>query len=161
MAKEMSIRGIGHMFEFYVLPCGIVFIIISHFFKPLFSYRINNEYVRLFIGLAFLLTGLLINFISMKKIMPAFKEEKLVTEGIFRFSRNPTYASVIFFTIPAISLLLDSFLILLCSIISFVLFKLLITREEKFLEEKFGDEYVTYKNKTAQLIPRLFGKIDS
>jgi protein-S-isoprenylcysteine O-methyltransferase Ste14 len=65
---------------------------------------------------------------------------------------------LILFTIPSISFLFDSFIVLLCSILAFVLFKLLIKREEIFLEEKFGEEYRIYKKNVGQLFPKIKNK---
>ena len=157
MNKKITVRGIGHMFEIFVLPPGIIFIILGFIFKPLFSFRM--PYIILLIsGIIFLIAGLALNFISMIKIIPAFKEGKLLTEGAFKFSRNPTYASLIFFTIPSLSFLFDTFTLLLCTIIVFIIFKICIKREETFLEVKFGDEFRMYKKNTGQLFPKIFKK---
>jgi protein-S-isoprenylcysteine O-methyltransferase Ste14 len=76
---------------------------------------------------------------------PAKPTMKIVREGSFRFSRNPLYLSLL--------LLLGGFAALLCSlwlafalIILFILLKRYAIRpEEKYLAEKFGDDYLGYK----------------
>ncbi len=68
----------------------------------------------------------------------------IVVQGPFRFSRNPMYlAMAIFFAGLAISidgLLIIVFLPMLLGILSFGV----ISREERYLEEKFGQEYLRY-----------------
>jgi protein-S-isoprenylcysteine O-methyltransferase Ste14 len=151
----MTVRGIGHMFEYFVFPAVLVLIVISFIFKPLFSYRIIPYFVLVISGIIFAIAGIFINLISMKKIIPAFKEGKLVTTGTFKYSRNPTYASVIFLVIPSISFFFDSFLLLSCVLLAFIVFKLLIKNEEQFLEKVFGEEYLAYKRTVGQLIPKI------
>lgn len=78
--------------------------------------------------------------------------KKLVTDGLFKFSRNPIYLGMI------IALFGEA--IFLGSIITFiipVLFIILISRinipfEEENLEKKFGKRYLEYKKKVRRWI---------
>lgn len=90
-----------------------------------------------------------------KKHETTLKYEKstfLVKEGVFSKSRNPMYVGMI--------LLLLGFGIVfgnLFSVISVLLFFLpvhfvLIPREEKWMEETFGHEYIKYKKKVRRWI---------
>ena len=75
-------------------------------------------------------------------------EEKtsLITEGIYRWSRNPAFVGfdLMFFNIP----------LLLVSIWATVMLHLQILQEENHLHNMFGDEYEEYKKHTL----RYFGK---
>jgi protein-S-isoprenylcysteine O-methyltransferase Ste14 len=76
---------------------------------------------------------------------PGKPTTKIVREGAFRFSRNPLYLSLL--------LLLGGIAVLRCSIwlviIGVFLFILLdrfaVRPEEKYLADKFGDDYLDYK----------------
>jgi len=78
--------------------------------------------------------------------------KKLVTSGLFRFSRNPNYLGM------AIALLGEA--IFFGSLVSFVIpvaFVILINRtnipiEERNLEKKFGKRYLDYKKRVRRWI---------
>ena len=79
---------------------------------------------------------------------------KLEVTGIHRYVRHPLYlgtlllVTALFFLFPLLSNL-----ICCLSIFSYVLIG--IRSEERKLVDKFGEEYITYKNRTPMLIPRL------
>jgi protein-S-isoprenylcysteine O-methyltransferase Ste14 len=76
-----------------------------------------------------------------------------MTDGVYRYSRNPMYAAFIIFLIPTVSLLSGDLLILLVSVIMFVAFKGLIRKDESFLKKEFGEDFERYASQVAQLIP--------
>jgi protein-S-isoprenylcysteine O-methyltransferase Ste14 len=55
--------------------------------------------------------------------------------------------------IPAIGLLLNSWLVLTTCIVGFILMKVYISNEYNILEEVYGDQYLKYKNDTPEFIP--------
>ncbi len=74
----------------------------------------------------------------------------IITQGVYRYSRNPIYLSFsVFFT--GLALIFNNVWILisivpsLCCIHFFI-----IKKEEGYLEEKFGQEYLDYKNKVRR-----------
>jgi protein-S-isoprenylcysteine O-methyltransferase Ste14 len=76
----------------------------------------------------------------------------LVTEGIFAFTRNPAYAGATSIyvgialyarSLPALALL---------PIVLALLDRLVVSREEAYLERRFGDEYRRYRD----AVPRWF-----
>jgi protein-S-isoprenylcysteine O-methyltransferase Ste14 len=74
----------------------------------------------------------------------------LVTDGPFRFTRNPLYLAAIGIYV-SITLLVDSLwpLVLLIPLLM-VLAKGVIAREEQYLEAKFGDTYRNYKSRVRR-----------
>ena len=69
----------------------------------------------------------------------------IVTGGIFRISRNPTYLSMLLGFL-GIAALIDSLWILLLALpLVVVLQKGVIEPEEHYLEQKFGQKYLRYK----------------
>lgn len=68
----------------------------------------------------------------------------IVTDGAFRYSRNPTYLSLTLLYVGA-ALLLDSLWVLAMVAPAVALTQWgVILREERYLEEKFGEKYRTY-----------------
>lgn len=74
----------------------------------------------------------------------------IVSDGVFGFSRNPIYLSMTLLYI-GIALLLDSLwlLLLIFPLLMIVTFGVIV-REEKYLETKFGAEYLDYKNRVRR-----------
>lgn len=81
--------------------------------------------------------------------------EELITEGIFKYVRNPMYLGVFFIYIAFIF-----FSISLLSVIVFVgiifTYNWMVKYEEQILEELFGDKFRKYKETTPRWIPQLF-----
>jgi len=77
---------------------------------------------------------------------------KIVTEGFFRYSRNPLYLSLTM-VFAAISVYANSWwLVFLLPVFFLALERSVVFREEKYLERKFGDEYLRYKKKVGRWI---------
>jgi protein-S-isoprenylcysteine O-methyltransferase Ste14 len=63
------------------------------------------------------------------------------------------YSGIIVFFAPGVALWFRSWIILTVPLVAYIIFKLLIPKEEKYLEEKFGKEYLDYKSKVNAVIP--------
>ena len=86
--------------------------------------------------------------------IPENDKTKMVTKGIYQFSRNPAFLG---FDLMYIGILFSFFNWILCVATSFaiVLFNLQIVNvEEDFLIEAFGDEYLQYKKKVRRYLGR-------
>jgi len=90
----------------------------------------------------------LISVITMKNNwragIPESSKTELVTEGIYRFSRNPAFVGFDFMYI-GVCLLFCNPLTIAFSVFSIVMLHLQILQEEKYLTEIFGESYVQYK----------------
>ncbi len=80
------------------------------------------------------------------------RASQLVTSGIFRWSRNPMYLSLLLLLV-AYAIRLDS-LAVWFGPVAFVAYvtRFQILPEERVLAEKFGDAYVAYKDRTRRWI---------
>ena len=85
--------------------------------------------------------------------IPEKDKTKLVTDGIYKFSRNPAFVG---FDFMYIGVLLMFFNIgtLLFSLFSIVMLHLQILQEEKYMAKTFGEEYLEYKKKVFRYIGR-------
>lgn len=91
---------------------------------------------------------------SFYKVKTAFDARRttttLVTTGIYKISRNPAYLSLVLFYI-GLSFIINSIWILILVItVVFSLQKFCIEREEKYLEGKFGSQYLEYKKQVRR-----------
>ncbi|WP_027633655.1 methyltransferase family protein [Clostridium hydrogeniformans] len=125
----------------------------NNFFKFVYI-NLNIRYLG--IGLNFI--GLLIFIIAMVNMGLSWRvgidkksESKLVTKGIYNFSRNPAFVGFdlmflgLFLTFPNI-------ITLVIILINIIFIHRLILQEEKHLISIFGDDYYTYTNKTPRYI---------
>ena len=77
---------------------------------------------------------------------------KLVTTGLFKFSRNPTYFGMLI-ALFGEAIYLGSLVTFVVPVLFFILIrKFNITFEEKNLEKKFGKNYIEYKSKVRRWI---------
>lgn len=71
---------------------------------------------------------------------------KLITNGIYKISRNPTFLGFDLMYI-GIALLYSNPFTIIFSLFAITMLHLQILEEEKYLEKSFKDEYISYKNK--------------
>jgi len=82
------------------------------------------------------------------------KEAKLVTNGPYRYVRNPIYLWS-FVIIIALSLVGANWLLVVPSLLMVTMLYAQVGREERMLMDKFGDEYREYMKRTPQFIPKF------
>jgi protein-S-isoprenylcysteine O-methyltransferase Ste14 len=91
-------------------------------------------------------------YMNQMKVISLVPQRTLVTSGPFRFSRNPLYLGGNVFVFFGAALLLGSPIAILFTAIHLPLMDLFIRREEKQLEQAFGEEWVRYKNHVRRWI---------
>ena len=87
-----------------------------------------------------------INPIKFKKV------NKLVTSGIYKYSRNPMYLGLLMIVISTSIFYLNIYSILTPLFFYLWINRFQIKREEVFLTKKFGEDYLSYKKKTRRWI---------
>lgn len=115
-----------------------------------------------FPGLILITTGLLIRHLAMKKCGLSFSHylaktkqahHKLVTTGVYKYVRHPSYLGFFLFSI-GIQLWLSNYLNLMVDVyILYQFFTIRIEHEEKLLIEFYQDDYLKYQQMTYTLIP--------
>lgn len=84
------------------------------------------------------------------KVISLSPQETLITSGPYSFSRNPLFLGGNIFIFLGASLLLGSPSALVLTALQIPLVNILIRREEKQLEEKFGEAWVRYKQQVRR-----------
>lgn len=117
---------------------------------------------RLLSGFTFLAAGIFFMAAGMRRFAKAGTPvrlsepvQALVTDGIYRLSRNPIYVGLTA-NYLGISVLADApaALALLAVVLPVMHFGV-IAREERYLERKFGDAYRAYKRRTGRWLGPL------
>lgn len=129
-----------------------LFIPVSIVMHLIFPIKILVHTPMKFLGIVFILAGLILNLAATKHLRDnqtpvGFNQApvRLVTDGPFRFSRNPIYLSGVT-VLLGIAILLGSLVSFCFPVLLFLLLNLIyIPSEEKEMEKRFGIEYVEYK----------------
>lgn len=153
-----TILNIVSTLIFVVLIGGTVMVLIP--IKLLFSsYRLNVEidFLRYF-GLIPVMLGVTICFWCWREFIfkgkgtpaPFNPPKELVTSGLYKFTRNPMYAGVIFVLFGE-ALFFESVLLLIYVGVMFLIFHMwIIIAEEPYLRSTFGESYKRY----CEFVPR-------
>lgn len=157
MAKELDRPNISPMVHPPIV--ALMFIVMAYFlgrfiplpFIPSMMWR-NVGLLLTFIG--FLLgIGAFIEFRRARTSLdPHGSAKQVVTSGIYRFTRNPIYLG---FLLMVIGLPLNSGLIwgiIMAPLYMIVMTRLVIEREESYLEKKFKGQYTSYKSRVRRWI---------
>jgi len=76
----------------------------------------------------------------------------IVTEGFFKYSRNPLYIALVLIYAGIVIYANSLWLVFLFPVLIIALERGVVLREEGYLEGKFGDEYLQYKKKVRRWI---------
>jgi len=96
-----------------------------------------------FTGLSFLLWSLISFGKSFRVGIDTSRPGKLVTDGIFAYSRNPIYVGFAFILIGQF-LIFANWILLIYVLAGFWLFRRQVLREEEYLKKHYGDDYIRY-----------------
>ena len=90
------------------------------------------------------------------RAMPLGKHSKvLITHGVYSHVRHPRYSAFVFLVYPACSLLTQSTLCTVSTVLAYVAFKAASLLEEQKLIRLFGQAYRDYMKDTPGFVPRL------
>lgn len=161
LKSSLGLKGGGarvSIFIFVIIISSIILFNFNHTPMQLPSSSLDQLFVVL--GMTIYITGFTIavwaRFTMKEKWVPAGekhdlkRQNKIITSGPFKYSRNPIYLGLTLFYL-GFCLVLRSFYIIFV-IITFIYFLNIINREEAFLEKHFGREYLDYKRKTPKFI---------
>ena len=135
----------------------VIFIAIAYILKWTIPIPFVVSSVLENIGFVLVVIGFLLGvaaFLAFRKarttLDPHGKVSAIVTDGIYRFTRNPIYLA---FLLMLIGFPLNSgnyWGILLSPVFVIFMNSLVIEKEEAYLEKKFGDVYTSYKSRVRR-----------
>ena len=141
-------------------PLLVLILVISNYFssKKIDLILLPNQnlisFIILLIGVLILINPIL-KFRKLKTTIDPIKFKKvnkLITSGIYKYSRNPMYLCLLLVVISSSIFFLNVFSITTPFIFYYWINRFQIKREENFLTKKFGKEYLLYKTKTRRWI---------
>ena len=141
-------------------PLLVLILVVSNYFssKKIDLILIPNQniisFIIFLIGLIILINPI-VRFVKSKTTIDPIKFKKvnkLITSGIYKYSRNPMYLGLLMIVISTSIFYLNIFSVATPMLFYFWINRFQIKREEIFLTEKFGKEYLLYKVKTRRWI---------
>jgi protein-S-isoprenylcysteine O-methyltransferase Ste14 len=104
----------------------------------------------LYSGLIICLFGMIFTSVAILNFATSQKD-KVITKGLYRFTRNPTYIGIILMQI-GLGIACSSWLYLLLTVALMILLNANLSAEERYCLYRFGDDYRKYKNTTPRWI---------
>ena len=136
-------RVLAESYTVYLLA-----LVLGLFFTAVWPINIfrNNTFVNMSAILLFLSSALIL---WAQRSSKRFTKENLTPEsfknGPYRFTRNPTNLGL-FILITCFGIIVNSFFVVLFTLIAFMISRLIfIKKEERLLENKYGKSYLEYK----------------
>ncbi|MET1256479.1 methyltransferase family protein [Aliikangiella maris] len=144
----------------FIPPPLIVFCIILSGYGLGFLWPINinlqwlpNLGILLFsIGCLLALFASQLFFRLKTSIEPWKPTSKVITQGIYRYSRNPIYLAFLFFQLGIGFYFIKFWIVLLTALTFWILDRFVVNKEEVYLQQKFGQEYLNYKKQVSKWI---------
>ena len=133
---------------------GIIIMILLNSYAPIERWL---DYPWRYLGIVLIVPGFCLGLgcgIFFRKLgtnpKPGAKATLIVTKGPIRFSRNPMYLSLNIMLI-GVAILLGTFSpLIVIPLFFFFVHTQFVLREEKLMEEWFGEPYLEYKRKTPR-----------
>lgn len=152
--ENFPLLGVGPKILITLSPFLILFGVINSVYSPVFQNPIEY-YWMVFIGSILIILGVFIFIRSEKILKPAYNASELITSKTYAHVRHPMYAIWGLAILPGIFCFFDNWLIFLLLPIYYIIVRIFIRKEEKYLLHKFGEEYTHYKKKVNLFFPNL------
>ena len=122
--------------------------IISFIYAIFLPLQLNPE--LLYTGLIIYLFGAIFTIITLQNFASTPKD-RVITKGLYRFTRNPMYVGLILLYI-GIGIACSSWLYLLLTVALMILLNANMSAEERYCLHLYGDSYRKYMNRTPRWI---------
>ncbi|MCX6304030.1 MAG: isoprenylcysteine carboxylmethyltransferase family protein [Bacteroidetes bacterium] len=128
-----------------------------------FSFPIFTNERFMVIGMAGIILGIIIRFVSIRHLGRFFtvditirKDHELMQRGFYKYVRHPSYTGSLL-SFAGFGLSMNSWLCLFIVFVPVLItFLIRIHTEEELLTGQFGNQYVEYTRKTKRLIPFIY-----
>jgi protein-S-isoprenylcysteine O-methyltransferase Ste14 len=132
--------------------------IINAIFLPMIVSFVYSVFLPLQLGTMWLYSGLLVYLFGFGFLIVAVSnfatspKDEVITKGLYGVTRNPEYIGILLIQ-SGLGIACASWLYLLLTVITLILFDANLSAEERYCLYKYGEEYREYKSR----IPRWIG----
>lgn len=150
----MNIIGQGAKIFLFTLPFILAALYLHFRYPEVAALPTWLNWLRV-LGWIWLIPGILLWSTAVLQLLSGFSQGKLITTGAYGIVRNPIYSCVIWFVLPAVSLITQTWVYLAVAVFLYIGVVLFIKQEEFQLLKAFGQEYADYLKKVHRVIPFL------
>lgn len=146
--KETIHHLLSYSYSIYFV--GVIVGILADLFFPI---RIIPEGIQTGLGLFFLFAGPLFILWAQRSSLRLKEQKTCVTKDCFKigpyaFSRRPTHTGL-FFTVLGFALLSNSVVLIGTTVLSFLISRSFVLKQENLLAERYGEAYLKYKREVT------------
>jgi hypothetical protein len=156
--KHLSVLGVGPLYVISILILTIIALILNQL-NVVYKIKILNKFLIILAIISILIAiSLWVSAVLFSKVRTKIKENTLVTTGVYSIVRNPIYSAFLFLFTGILLFTRNLYLLIFPIIFWIYLTYLLKETEEKWLKDKFKEEYQKYMKKVNRIIPNIFKK---
>ncbi len=149
----MTVWGVGPRLFSFTFVYSIVPVLLTSRYPQYFIISLVPPVFFKTVGIALLAVGIPFYALSAKTILRGFKQGTLCKSGAYSIVRHPLYCVIIVFIIPGVLMFFLSWALFTIPFVAYFIFRILIRKEELYLAERFGKEYLTYKSRVRAILP--------
>lgn len=142
----MNLKGLvgsGDRIFLFTSPFLVIGLVLNSLYPPLFS--VGGPPIALkVLGIVILIAGVTIWVWSVVLILTKVPKHELITSGPYALVKHPLYTSVALLVIPAVGLVLDTWLGILIGVVLYTASRIFAPTEERSLQKTFGREWDEY-----------------
>lgn len=156
--KHLSVLGVGPLYVISILTLTIIALILNQL-NVVYKIKVLNKFLIILAIISILIAiSLWVSAVLFSKVRTKIKENTLVTTGVYSIVRNPIYSAFLFLFTGILLFTRNLYLLIFPIIFWIYLTYLLKETEEKWLKDKFKEEYQKYMKKVNRIIPNIFKK---
>lgn len=156
--KHLSVLGVGPLYVISILTLTIIALILNQL-NVVYKIKVLNKFLIILAIISILIAiSLWVSAVLFSKVRTKIKENTLVTTGVYSIVRNPIYSAFLFLFTGILLFTRNLYLLIFPLIFWIYLTYLLKETEEKWLKDKFKEEYQKYMKKVNRIIPNIFKK---
>jgi len=153
MSKRISRFGVGPSFTLLSLAYAALLVALWLRYPARFRIDFIPYWVLAMAGALLVVVGLFLYLVGLVHMTRAYNADALCTDGAFGVCRHPIYGAWIAFLAPGAALLLNSSIGLTVPVVMYALARVLVRKEERYLEVQFGDAYRAYRRRVPAFAP--------
>ena len=153
---KMSIFGVGPWFVLLSAVYTAAAITAKAFHPELLRFPYLPHWILVLVGIALLVVGIPFFGAALAQLIRGFPKGELFTSGVYATCRHPVYGAWVVFNVPGMVLIANSWIGLLVPVLMYATLRLLVRKEERDLEETFGEAYRRYRSETPAVFPFLW-----
>ena len=152
-SKGMTSFGVGPQFALWTILFTILIYSLSAGHREALQIGFLPALARKGLGILLIVAGVPMWLLSARTVLKGFFAGRLCTTGLYGLCRHPLYASWVVLIVPGIVLLTNNWAAFSIPLFMCAILRVLVPREEKWLEKKFGNKFRAYRKQVPAILP--------